>query len=110
MPNDEETKPEETPLTPPEAPQAPTQEQMVSRFQTANLAAKTLKVKSAKDFERLVELANEAYGLGTPDLPPMDAGVCARYIMAGVEKQNKDPKPDFEKLTGYDLTFSVVAA
>jgi hypothetical protein len=94
--------------SPPSPPEAP--ELQANRFQTTNLAARTLKIKTAKDFERLVELANEAYGLGTPDLPAMPAGICARYIMAGVEKQNTDPKPDFEKLSGYDLVFSVVAA
>src|SRR5208282_4200945 len=94
---------EENPPTPPEAPQ-------VNKFQEANMAARLLKVKTVKDFERLVELANEAYSLGTPDLPAMEPGICARYIMAGIEKQNKDPKPDFEKLSGYDLVFSVVGA
>jgi aspartyl/asparaginyl beta-hydroxylase (cupin superfamily) len=93
---------------PPSPPEAP----MVNKFQEANLAARMLKVKTAKDFVRLVELANEAYGLSAdnPDLQPMDPGVCARWVMAGVEKQNKEPKPDFEKLSGYDLVFSVVGA
>jgi len=98
MPDDTNTPP------PPAAPPA-------NKFQEANLQARLLKVKTTKDFERLVELANEAYDLGSsPDLQAMDPGVCARYIMAGIEKQNKDPKPDFEKLSGYDLVFSVVAA
>ena len=97
---------EEIPLAPPETPQT-----KANKFQAANMAARLLVVKTSEDFKRLVDLANEAYDLGSsPDLQPMDAGVCARYIMAGIEKQNKDPKPDFEKLSGYDLVFSVVAA
>ncbi len=94
---------------PPSPPEAQTP---VVTFQLKNLEAKTLKVKTVEDFAKLVQLANEAYGLSedNPDLQPMDAGVCARWVMAGIEKQNKDPKPDFEKLSGYDLVFSVVSA
>src|SRR5208282_2410616 len=94
---------------PPSPPEAPTP--MIT-FQTKNLEAQLLKVKVAADFVKLVGLANEAYGLSedNPDLQPMDPGMCARFIMAGIEKQNKDPKADFEKLSGYDLVFSVVAA
>src|SRR5271166_3025466 len=86
---------------PPSPPEAP----LVNTWQVKNLEARMLKVKTAADFERLVQLANEAYGLSedNPDLQPMNPGVAARFIMAGIEKQNKDPKPDFEKLSGFDL-------
>lgn len=85
----------------------------VNKFFAAGNAARLLVVKSKADFLRLVELANEMYGLDdSPDFPKMKPELCAEYIMKGVETHNKTVplQPDFEKLQPYDLVTSVVSA